>query len=199
MIYAENRSFDNLYGLFPGANGRPTRHRTNTLQVDHDGKPLPHLPPVWKGKAPDPAFPTDLPNRPFRIDAPPVNLPLSVATRDLVHRFYQNLEQIDGGKLDRFVEASDAGAPDHGLLRRIAAADVEMGAGIHARRQLFYRRVRRVVHEPLLADMRLHAGVSGRSAEHARAALDGQFLKRKAEFAGLRDQRSLRFSCSTAR
>ncbi len=110
MIYAENRSFDNLYGLFPGANGQANATPDQYIQVDHDGKPLPHLPPVWKGSAPDPAFPTNLPNRPFRIDAPPVNLPLSVATRDLVHRYYQNLEQIDGGKLDRYVEASDAGA-----------------------------------------------------------------------------------------
>ncbi len=110
VIYAENRSFDNLYGLFPGANGQANATPDQFIQVDHDGKPLQHLPPVWKGSAPDPAFPTNLPNRPFRIDAPPVNLPLSVATRDLVHRYYQNLEQIDGGKLDRYVEASDAGA-----------------------------------------------------------------------------------------
>jgi acid phosphatase len=109
VIYAENRSFDNLYGLFPGANGLANATPAQYTQVDNDGKPLSHLPPVWKGKDPDPAFPGDLPNRPFRIDAPPVNLPLSVATRDLVHKFYQNQEQIDGGRLDRYVAASDAG------------------------------------------------------------------------------------------
>ena len=65
---------------------------------------------MWKGKDADPAFPQDLPNRPFRIDAPPVNLPLSVATRDLVHKFYQNQEQINGGRNDRFVARRDAGA-----------------------------------------------------------------------------------------
>jgi phospholipase C len=32
-----------------------------------------------------------------------------VPTRDLVHRFYQNVEQINGGRNDRFVAASDAG------------------------------------------------------------------------------------------
>jgi acid phosphatase len=109
VIYAENRSFDNLYGLFPGANGQSNATPDQYMQVDNDGRPLPHLPPVWKGSAPDPAFPADLPNRPFRIDAPPINLPLSVPTRDLVHKYYQNLEQIDGGKLDRYVAASDAG------------------------------------------------------------------------------------------
>src|SRR5438067_13833578 len=52
VIYAENRSFDNLYGLFPGANGLANVKPENTIQVDRDGKPLPVLPPVWKGKDP---------------------------------------------------------------------------------------------------------------------------------------------------
>jgi len=109
VIYAENRSFDNLYGLFPGANGIANATPEQYTQVDNDGKVLPHLPPVWKGKDADPAFPKDLPNRPFRIDSAPINLPLSVATRALVHKFYQNQEQINGGRLDRYVAASDAG------------------------------------------------------------------------------------------
>src|SRR4029453_13694199 len=106
VIYAENRSFDNLYGLFPGANGIANATPAQFTQVDRDGTVLATLPPVWNGKASSPAFPTDLPNRPFRIDAPPINLPLSVPTRDLVHRFYQNVEQINGGRNDRFVAAS---------------------------------------------------------------------------------------------
>ena len=109
VIYAENRSFDNLYGLFPGANGVANAASAQYAQVDHSGQPLATLPPVWKGSQADPAFPTTLPNRPFRIDQPPVNMPLSVATRDLVHKFYQNQEQIDGGKLDRYAAVSDAG------------------------------------------------------------------------------------------
>jgi acid phosphatase len=112
VIYAENRSFDNLYGLFPGANGIANATPAQYTQLDHDGKALPHLPPVWKGatNAADPAFPADLANRPYRIDAPPINLPLSVKTRDLIHAFYRNQEQIDDGRNDRFAEASDAGA-----------------------------------------------------------------------------------------
>jgi phospholipase C len=110
VIYAENRSFDNLYGLFPGANGIANATPAQYTQMDRDGRPLATLPPVWKGKDPDPAFPRDLPNRPYRIDAPPINLPLSTATRDLIHEFYRNQEQIDGGRNDRFVAASDAGA-----------------------------------------------------------------------------------------
>src|SRR5262245_16362890 len=115
VIYAENRSFDNLYGLFPGANGIESATPEQYTQVDYDGKVLPTLPPVWKTAvpgtptAPDAAFPTNLPNKPFRIDAPPINMPLSVATRDLIHKFYPQQEQINGGRNDRFAEVSDAG------------------------------------------------------------------------------------------
>ena len=110
VIYAENRSFDNLYGLFPGASGLADATPAQYTQVDRDGRTLSHLPPVWKGNEPDPAFPRDLPNRPFRIDGPPINLPLTERTRDLVHKYYQQQEQIDGGRNDRFAEVSDAGA-----------------------------------------------------------------------------------------
>jgi acid phosphatase len=108
VIYAENRSFDNLYGLFPGANGIARATPEQYTQVDHDGRPFAELPPVWRGASPDPRF-GHLPNKPFQIDAPPISLPLSEPTRDLVHRYYQNIEQIDGGKNDRFAAVSDAG------------------------------------------------------------------------------------------
>src|SRR5216110_3346587 len=110
VIYAENRSFDNLYGLFPGADGIANATPEQYTQLDFDGKPLPYLPPVWKGKDADPAYPKDLPNKPFRIDAPPINMPLSVPTRDLIHKFHQQQEQINGGRNNRFAEVSDAGA-----------------------------------------------------------------------------------------
>jgi acid phosphatase len=109
VIYAENRSFDNLYGLFPSANGIAKAPPEQYTQVDHDGKPFQVLPPVWKGKERDPTFPADLPNKPFQIDGPPINLPASVPTRDLVHRYYQNIEQINGGRNNRFAAISDAG------------------------------------------------------------------------------------------
>jgi phospholipase C len=50
-----------------------------------------------------------LPNAPFAIDAR-FNLSPAVETRDLVHRFYQNQMQINGGKNDRFVAYGDSGA-----------------------------------------------------------------------------------------
>ena len=116
VIYAENRSFDNLYGMFPGANGIANALANYIPQVDHDATPFKVLPPAWanerdlKSRETDPAFPATLPNRPFRIDQAPVNIPLDVKTRDLVHRFYQHKEQIDGGRNDRFVAMSNAGA-----------------------------------------------------------------------------------------
>ena len=110
VIYAENRSFDHLYGLFPGAEGMPQASSEQRIQLDRDGRPMPHLPPVWKRGKPDPAFPSALPNGPFRIDAPPIGLPLSAGTRDLVHLFYVHQEQIAGGKNNRFAALSDAGA-----------------------------------------------------------------------------------------
>src|SRR5690349_19680647 len=37
VLYAENRSFDHLYGLFPGANGIADATRKQYIQRDHDG------------------------------------------------------------------------------------------------------------------------------------------------------------------
>jgi acid phosphatase len=117
MIYAENRSFDNLYGHFPGADGLANVTPANSTQVDRDGSVLKKLPPAWGGlTAPGVTPPVTqaqtehLPNKPFAIDAANgFNSPLSVATRDLWHRFYQHQMQINGGKNDRFVAYADAG------------------------------------------------------------------------------------------
>ncbi len=52
VIYAENRSFDHLYGSFPGAEGIAQASVEQKTQVDLDGKPLSHLPPVYTGASP---------------------------------------------------------------------------------------------------------------------------------------------------
>lgn len=111
IIYAENRSFDNLYGMYPGANGVAQASPESRAQLDHDGTPFKTLPPVWQAghEVADAAFPP-LPNGPFRIDAAPINMPLSRRTRDLVHRFYENQDQIAGGAMNHFAEVSNAGA-----------------------------------------------------------------------------------------
>ena len=118
VIYAENRSFDNLYGSFPGAHGLSELTPAGYPQLDRDGSILKELPPVWDGLTAKGVVPPvtqaqteHLPNAPFAIDDPKgFNTPLSVTTHDLWHRFYQNQMQIDGGKNDRFVAYADSGA-----------------------------------------------------------------------------------------
>jgi acid phosphatase len=118
VIYAENRSFDNLYGSFPGANGLQNVTAANSTQVDRDGSVLKELPPAWDGLTAKGVVPPitqaqteHLPNKPFAIDdANGFNAPLSVTTRDLWHVFYQNQMQINGGKNDRFTAYADSGA-----------------------------------------------------------------------------------------
>jgi len=118
VIFAENRSFDNLYGSFPGANGLQNVTPENSTQLDRDGTPLAELPPVWNGltgKGVTPAVTQaqteHLPNKPFAVDDPAgFNTPLGVITHDLWHLFYQNQMQIDGGKNDKFVAYADSGA-----------------------------------------------------------------------------------------
>ena len=110
VIYAENRSFDHLFGLFPGANGIAQATREQTTQVDHDGRPLPTLPPVYSHGHADPAFPDRLPNGPFRIELPPVGRGLHEILPNPIHNFYQNREQIADGKNNRFVATTNVGA-----------------------------------------------------------------------------------------
>ncbi len=117
VIFLENRSFDNLYGAFPGANGLSNASESAKTQVDRDGKPYDKLPPVLNtmakspnaaGPAPvDARFPTDLPNGPFRAE-PYVGL--NQTTGDLVHRFYQEQLQINDGKMNKFIAWTDEGS-----------------------------------------------------------------------------------------
>jgi phospholipase C len=110
VIYAENRSFDHLYGSFPGAEGIAQASAVQKTQLDHDGRPLPYLPPVYRGGRPDPRFPARLANGPFRIDAPPVNGRLDQLLPSPIHAYYQNREQINGGRNNKFVAMSNVGA-----------------------------------------------------------------------------------------
>ncbi len=129
VIYAENRSFDNLYGSFPGANGLSTVIDSTgkvtssyVAQVDRDGSALATLPPVWGGVLAPGSTATvtesqsaGLANTPFAIStafktASNVTITNDMVTRDLYHRFYENQMQIDGGKNDKFAAWADSGA-----------------------------------------------------------------------------------------
>lgn len=118
VIYAENRSFDNLYGSFPGANGVAKASASTRIQRDRDGKRFRELPPIWEGLTAKGVTPPitqaeteHLPNRPFYADDPKgFRLSYGTITRDLWHRFYQNQMQINGGRNDKFVAHADSGA-----------------------------------------------------------------------------------------
>jgi acid phosphatase len=126
VIFAENRAFDTLYGLFPGANGipgvNPSAVGDFVAQKDFNGAVLPVLPPAWGGLTANgqpvtvtQAQSAGMPNKPFRIDDPAglngsgVVVSQDITTRDLVHRFYNNIMQIGDGSNDRFAAYSDAG------------------------------------------------------------------------------------------
>src|SRR5947208_7440608 len=108
VIYAENRSFDHLYGLFPGANGIANATAEAKTQLDHDGSALPYLTVFGGDGKPDPRFPR-LPNQPFRIDAPPISLRLDQVGPSPIHAFYHNQEQINGGRNNMFAAMSNIG------------------------------------------------------------------------------------------
>jgi acid phosphatase len=118
VIYQENWSFDSLFGLFPGVDGLANAldGNGNPLfpQLSKTGIPIATLPQV-KGPdgTPDPRFPANLPPKPYDSvpflsqDASP-GAPAGL-TGDMIHRFYTEQEQIDGGRNDKFVSWSDNG------------------------------------------------------------------------------------------
>jgi acid phosphatase len=128
VIYAENRSFDGLFGNFPGANGisKVLDANGNTTaayiaQTDRDGSALATLPPTWGGVTAGGITPVvtqaqsaGLANKPFSIETafqPTANatLDLTTVTRDMYHRFFENQMQINGGKNDQFAAWGDSG------------------------------------------------------------------------------------------
>ncbi|MBS0372206.1 MAG: acid phosphatase [Proteobacteria bacterium] len=128
VIYAENRSFDNLYGNFPGANGLSSLYdasgklNANYIpQKDRNGNVLSTLPQTWGGVTAGGVTPVvtqaqsaGLANAPFSIEtafqaSANATLTTGTVTRDLYHRFFENQMQINGGKNDMFAAWADAG------------------------------------------------------------------------------------------
>ncbi|HEY0451687.1 acid phosphatase [Actinophytocola sp.] len=134
VIYEENHSFDNLFGGWERVDGLPGANPQK--QVATDGTPLaclpqndvnltsPPLPVTCTGQPADSAFA----NQPFPLDryispqdttcpAPGQFAPNGIpkgqglpggCTRDLVHRYYQEQYQLNGGRMNRYVAGSDA-------------------------------------------------------------------------------------------
>jgi acid phosphatase len=122
VIYDENHSFDNLYGGWEGVNGLSRAKAANVVQVGQNGAALAVLPQN------DVNLPRTTPNAPFKIDkyipasattcpTPLQFIPTGIpdgqgrpggCTRDIVHRYYQEQYQLNGGKQNRYTAGSDA-------------------------------------------------------------------------------------------
>ena len=162
VIYEENHSFDNLYGLWGNVNGQQVvglsaADAAHTTQLDQNGVPYSCLlqtdvnlrttvqsypggvagplsqtctQSVTLGDGSNAPISSHFSNAPYNIDAyipasantcPDLNHLFSVpngilapnglaggCTRDLVHRFYQEQYQLDGGQQNRYVTGSDS-------------------------------------------------------------------------------------------
>lgn len=107
VIYLENWSFDGLYGRFPGVDGIANAGAA-ARQVDKDGRPLASITPLdtrYSPARPYTELPAEMAVAPFDL-AP--HIPPWHLTGDLVHRFYQEQYQINGGRMDQFVAWSDS-------------------------------------------------------------------------------------------
>lgn len=148
VIYQENWSFDGLYGQFPGADGHASAGDA-VRQLDGAGVPYERLPqPIDTSRqppAPDPRFPSDLPVAPFDLSG---FVPPDQPYGDMVHRFYQEQLQINGGRMDRFVAVSDAAGL---VMSYYDATDMPEG---------------RLAREFTLADRFFHAAFGGSFLNH---------------------------------
>jgi acid phosphatase len=132
VVFEENHSFDNLYGSWEGVNGIANASDATRIQVNQQGVPFKCLgqndpslmtPPLSAdcvdATAAGVASKSHFVNQPFTLDdfIQPTSLtcPNGVpggepggCTRDLVHRFYQEQYQLNGGQQNRYTTGSDS-------------------------------------------------------------------------------------------
>jgi phospholipase C len=105
VIYQENWPLTGLYGQYAGADG--VAPGTTVTQNDWRGKPLTSVPqPLDYNGNPDNRFPSSLPVQTYLASQ---YVPAAEKTGDIVHKYYHEMYQIDGGKMDKFVTYSDNG------------------------------------------------------------------------------------------
>ena len=121
VIYQENHSFDNLYGRWERVRGLKRADEAHTRQISQSGQLYDCLlqndinltsPPsaTTCANSHGGTFTSAFINAPFTIDhfiAPGDKCPPG-CTRDLVHRFYQEQYQLNGGAMNHYVTGSDA-------------------------------------------------------------------------------------------
>jgi phospholipase C len=102
VVYLENRSFDNLFRGFEGADTSDRPFKPYALQSDTNGTVYRSLP--MGEKAIRLGLPKEIENKPFLLDT---YISQNDIIPDMVHRFFQNQLQINGGTNDRFVAYSN--------------------------------------------------------------------------------------------
>lgn len=109
VFYMENWSFDGLYGLFDGVDGIFAIEHVD--QVSNKGKPYKHWPHALNNMVKPPVvderIPVGLVTKPYDL-LPYIGL--NEKTGDMMHRFYNQKEQINLGKMDKFIALSLAGS-----------------------------------------------------------------------------------------
>ena len=119
VLFLENRSFDHLFGTYPGADGLGNYRGK---QAGRDGVTYPTLPaPLGRDGKPDPRLPPNLPNAPFAMQS--FVGPFDV-TNNPVHRFYHMQRQYgpgaDGVPMGRWVAEGTSGGASMGYYDRSA-------------------------------------------------------------------------------
>jgi acid phosphatase len=137
VIYEENHSFDNLYGGWEGVNGRANADAAHTTQVDQTSTRTAYscllqndvnlvglgcnafantwwlIDPLIPASAT--TCPTILGAFAFPFGVPNGSGLSGGCTRDLVHKFYQEQYQLDGGRQDRYATGSDSAGMSMGV------------------------------------------------------------------------------------
>jgi len=148
VIYQENWSFDGLFGKFPGANGLGNAGAT-ARQVDKAGRPYAALPPsIDNSQDPpvvDPRIPTNLPVAPFDLG---LYVPPDRRAGNPTHRFYQQIYQINGGRMNSFVAWTNVGGL---VMSYYDATNLPLG---------------KLAQEYVLADNFFHAAFGGSFLNH---------------------------------
>jgi len=120
VLFLENRSFDHLFGTYPGADGLDGYRGR---QADRSGATYATLPPpLGRDGKPDPRLPADLANTPFLLGryVGPFD-----ETNNPVHRFYHMQRQYgadeDGVAMGKWVAEGTSGAITMGFYNRVAS------------------------------------------------------------------------------
>jgi phospholipase C len=120
LLFLENRTFDHLFGTYPGAEGLAGY---SGRQADKSGVAYATLPaPLGRDGKPDPRLPSDLPNATFPLQkyVAPFDL-----TNNPIHRFYHMQRQYgagaDGVPMGKWVAEGTSGGTSMGYFDRYAS------------------------------------------------------------------------------